>query len=714
MIFPFLGYNQLSFNWSHTYGNIQDDRSIDFCVTNTGDIIQTGVFTGTVDFDPTSGVDNRTSSPSSSENPFIQKIDEFGNVLWTRTFNSSFMFISAIACDKNGDIYLTGQFYNTVDFDPGAGTSNISAVTTDAFLLSIDASGNFKFAEKLSGPGINSGKTIYVDELINIYITGSFNDSIDLDPSVSTNYVSTVGGKDIFIAKYDGTGSLTWGKSIGCPTNNIEEAYAINVNSIGEVFIGGMFWGTMDVDPGPGVVSITGTIDGFILKLDATGNYSNVYQVGSSGPDYIRDIDFDPNGNIYAVGSFLGTVDFDPSPSSSTLTSIGNDAFALKLKPNMTFSWVKGFLGSGNNQLYKLSVNNNGLVYLGGQYDGVIDLDPQPTTFYDTSTTMDIFLAGLDTSGNYNGAITLGGNGIDNLKGIYGYDNGSMLFNGSFEDTVNFSNNDTVYRYAKGNDDAFITKWTTQNTFSYEFISACNQYVFPSGTDSTTVTGVFYDTILNVAGYDSIMTLDVTVGQTTYVSISTSSCETYLSPSGKIFDSTAVYKDTILNASMCDSIITIALVIYEMPDTNIVTNGDTLVSQAIGMTYQWLDCANSYSVISGETNQKFVPSTGGSYAVEVTNGSCVDTSICIASTVGLNQLVKEIDFSVYPNPASETLNIKGLNAPFFYKIYSCDGRIVYQENNSSKMITIDYLRKGTYLLEVTSSEGKQLTRFIKN
>ena len=120
---------------------------------------------------------------------------------------------------------------------------------------------------------------------------------------------------------------------------------------------------------------------------------------------------------------------------------------------------------------------------------------------------------------------------------------------------------------------------------------------------------------------------------TQQVTINASSCgEAYVSPSGNYtWTTSGTYTDTVFTAYSCDSIITINFTNNSI-DTAITRNGNMILSSQPNAAYTWLDCANAYAVIGGESAQSYSPAAAGSYAVAITRGTCVDTSNCFAYT----------------------------------------------------------------------------------
>jgi hypothetical protein len=152
-----------------------------------------------------------------------------------------------------GDVYTTGIFQDTIDFNPGTGVANLSAVgEEDVFILKLDANGNFLWAKSFGGIEMDQGYSIAIDAEGNVYTTGYFIDTVDFDPGTGVTNLSAVGGKDIFILKLDPNGNFVWAKSFGGI-----EGIGIAIDGMGNVITTGYFSDTVDFDPGTGVMNLT-------------------------------------------------------------------------------------------------------------------------------------------------------------------------------------------------------------------------------------------------------------------------------------------------------------------------------------------------------------------------------------------------------------------------------------------------------------------------
>ena len=197
-----IGINAQTFDWAKSFGGSGYNRGNSIAVDASGNVYTTGYFNGTGDFDPGPGTANLT--PVGFVDVFVQKLDASGNFLWAKTFggDSSGDVGNSITVDASGNVYTTGYFVGTGDFDPGAGTANLtSAGLIDIFVQKLDASGNFIWAKSFGTTDSDVGNSITVDASGNVYTSGHFSQTIDFDPGSGTTNLTSVGINDIFVLK---------------------------------------------------------------------------------------------------------------------------------------------------------------------------------------------------------------------------------------------------------------------------------------------------------------------------------------------------------------------------------------------------------------------------------------------------------------------------------------------------------------------------------
>lgn len=220
--------------------------------------------------------------------------------------------------------------------------------------------------------------------------------------------------------------NFVWAKKIGGGID--QRSSAVALDSKENVYTIGTFDGTTDFDPGPGTYNLTasGTVDGFISKLDLAGNLVWAKKIGGTRQTVAESVAIDDSDNLLITGWFEGTVDFDPGLGLFNMSSPGafSDNFILKLDSSGNFVWVKSFFG---NIIYgqSITLDKFGNIYTTGQFGGTIDFDPGPATYNLTSIGA-IFISKLNPSGNFVWAKTFEGNSYKDVNSITTDDFGNV------------------------------------------------------------------------------------------------------------------------------------------------------------------------------------------------------------------------------------------------------------------------------------------------
>jgi hypothetical protein len=387
-----------NFVWTKSIGGVNYDRGSSIVIDASGNVYTTGWFTGTVDFDPSDNVYNLTGS--GGQDIFVSKLDALGNFIWAKNIGGMYSdYGNDIAIDLLGNVYITGSFKGTADFDPGVGVYNLTSNSGDQIFISkLNSSGAFVWAKNMRG--IGNGFSIAIDMANNVYTTGRYLYTVDFDPGAGVYNLTSVGaGDDIFVSKLDASGAFVWAKRMGGTEG--DHSRSIAVDGSGNVYTTGVFQDTADFDPGAGVYNLAAlTLGTFVSKLDAWGNFVWAKQLGSDS--FGLGVVVDKACNVYTTGRFSGTGDFDPEIGIYTLTTISaGDVFVSKLDSSGTFIWAEQMRGS----LESLSTGNSifidvaGNIYFTGWFEGTVDCDPRTGIYNLTALDMnDIFIVKL--SGN--------------------------------------------------------------------------------------------------------------------------------------------------------------------------------------------------------------------------------------------------------------------------------------------------------------------------
>ncbi len=348
-------------------------------------VLITGYFYGTVDFDP--GPDTFDIVSGGGADVYILKLDSDGNFLWVKNLDGPrSSWSNDIATDRSANVLISGYFDDVIDFDPNQGIVSDTAIENiDAYVLKLDENGSFLWVNRISGSLYDMGRGVAVDSLNNVYAMGSFHDTIDIDPSTNVSQLFSNGGADVFIQKLDPAGNLIWGKSIGGIRSDI--AHSIASDAIGNVYLSGYFSETVDFDPGPQVNNLISTglnnfYDAFIQKLDQNGQFLWAKSMGGTKWDVATSITADNDGNVYTTGIFSDTVDLNPNLGQTFLASNGGfDIFIQKLNPCIakkstdvimacdSITWIDGLVYTADNNTASYTILD------GDNCDSTITLD---------------------------------------------------------------------------------------------------------------------------------------------------------------------------------------------------------------------------------------------------------------------------------------------------------------------------------------------------
>lgn len=247
-----------------------------------------------------------------------------------------------------------------------------------------------------------------------------------------------------------------------------------------------------------------------------------------------------------------------------------------------------------------------------------------------------------------------------------------------------------------------------------DIIEACDSYTWIDGNTYNSNNNTATYTLMNVSGCDSVVTLDLTINNSSQGTDVQTACYSYTWIDGNTYTSSNNSATHILtNQNGCDSIVTLDLTIDEVSDITTSINGLTITANNQNSTYQWLDCDNGFSVINNEINASFTVTQNGEYAVELTENGCVDTSGCVViSDVGLAQNNDKLGIKIYPNPTVNIIYIEGIISDS-YSIVDMNGSIVLKGEVSNYAVNVSTLKEGTYFININTENNVFRRRFVK-
>jgi hypothetical protein len=499
-------------------GGLSIDVANDVATDGSGNVYVTGSFGSTVDFDP--GVDEESITAVGNTDVYVCKFDVSGNLIWAKSFGGSGLMSGlSIAVDGLGNVYTTGSFRDTGDFNPGAAESNLtSAGETDIFICKLNPSGNFFWAVAIGGTDRDVGYGIDVDATGNVYVTGYFNGTVDFDPGAGTSNLTSAGQTDSFVLKLDTSGMFQWAGDMG--GGGYDYGRGIAVLGTG-VYTTGDFWHSASFTSGTGDIFVTGagSRDAFVQKLDTSGNVLWAKGLGGEGNDTGFGIAVDSSGSAYTTGFFTDAADFDPGAATAEVRSAGGmDAFVSKLNTSGAYVWAKAMGGLDSDYGRAIAVDSAGASHVTGNFAGTADFNPGAGMANRTSAgENDIFVAKLDAAGDFAWAKAMGGDAEDHGYGVSvyesakGLDDADVFSVGYFNGTADFDPDDGEAELTSvGSSDGFISKLVPAE--DPPVVAPTAESIAPDSTGPTNAASMDFAVVFSeaVVNFDSASDLVIT------------------------------------------------------------------------------------------------------------------------------------------------------------------------------------------------------------
>ncbi len=450
-----------SLDWVNTAGSSNGEWIEDACLDSSGNVYSIGFFRDTLRFNNSSN----TLVSRGDYDLFILKNDANGNYISCLQVGGYHEeFPRAIKYDESGYIYIIGELSDSVYISDGNSSQLIFVDTNynyarSGFLFKFDLNQTIQWSQFFKSDFRLNLNDIALDDSSNVFVVGSFEDSLRFDNSnsnynlYSTNYFSG------FLSKFDNTGRVINAVAIEGTQNVFTTEIEISDNSI---VISGHFRDTMDADPTAGTFFFNELLGNDIyitsLGLDFTFNWAK--QIASTTGIYRQSL-VEKDGFFYMGGAFLDTTYFDSNNLNSYKTTNGQwDCYILRFDNSGIINWVKHFGDSLYDFVYGIDINSSNKIFITGIYESSVDFNPDSGVYIMNTfqNSRDIFIAEFDTNGTFNWSKSIGGIGQDVGINIISSDNDTYLM-GQFENSVDFSlDSNQVFRNSFGIGDAFILK----------------------------------------------------------------------------------------------------------------------------------------------------------------------------------------------------------------------------------------------------------------
>ncbi len=305
----------------------------------------------------------------------------------------------------------------------------------------------WQIAKRGGGTSVDQGKKILTDAAGNVYIAGTFGSSAAFVSTTLTSF----GGRDIFIAKYNSLGNLQWIQQIGGTLD--EEVGGIGVDSVGNIYISGAF--RILAFFGAQMYNSTGEADVFLAKYNSTGTLQWVQTGGGFFDDIASGLYTDRSGNCFVTGSFQGLANFQ---SNNLLSNGGEDIFISKYDNGGVIRWIRQAGGPSPDLGTAICTDITEHTYVTGTFQNTAVFGTNNLT---SAGNNDIFVAKYDRYGTLVWAQASGGTGDDKPNALKSDYTGNICLTGYFTGTATFGGSPLT---SAGGKDIFLTKLNDAGT----------------------------------------------------------------------------------------------------------------------------------------------------------------------------------------------------------------------------------------------------------
>lgn len=483
IVFSFcaLAFNAQVWKWATHGGGTYSDKAQAIDVDENGNSYFCGFYNVGQPADITPSFGPFQPSANWGKEGFIAKVDKNGNFVWVKEAIGGYdERVLGIHVDKlNGFVYATGTTWgwgpNSNDLAFGTCSTNAAYGEHDQiFLGKFDLNGNCQWLVEAGGESDDHGFDITTDKWGSVYLTGFFSDAgWNGSPAVfgSFSVTAPMGDSLAFVAKLSPGGVFQWVRTFGgC---DAERDNRIECDSAGNVYIVGGFYGTKTF--GSSTLNAADH-DIFVVKYDKNGNFIWVRQAGGLLDDRANCIAIDPAQQIYITGEFRDHAIFGLDTLNNNGGPNGRDIFVSKITTAGVWEWAKkAGSDAGGERGNSICTNNKGNIFVTGTFADTAKFGGNITLLSSPISTLDIFVAAIDSLGKWRWAVKAGSALEDKGNGIACDDSCYIYTAGWFEQTATFGSvNVTAY----ASKDAYAAKLKT-TCFTYTEVTTGYDWIEP-------------------------------------------------------------------------------------------------------------------------------------------------------------------------------------------------------------------------------------------
>lgn len=631
----------------------------------------------------------------------LTNLSLFGQLdhIWSKGFGSvGTDFGYSITRDSLGDIIVCGQYAGNTDFNPSSATYILpsSPYNNNGFVAKYKPDGQFVWAVGIGGPGSEHAKSVKVDKQNNIYVCGYFSNVLEFDV-VSPVYTIQAQGSnsDGFIAKYTSAGQFVWGFGLG--SAQYDECASLGIDSSSNCYVIGRFTGPIDFDPSPSVATLVAASTNnqtFIAKYNTAGIYQWAGALNSQMSQNVYNVSVNSIGESYISGSFNGTLDVDPSTSTTTLNSATGTMFLTKYDAGGNYLWAFNLGGASTSGIpFGNALDKDGNVYLTGEFSGNLDFDPSAAFAIITpiSSLADVFLAKYSPNGTYRWAFNIGDinqPGFLRCYTVYANCRNEIYLTGQLSGLPDFDpspSSSYTLPFIGGNYDIFVSKYDSTGNFitaismgstsqdlAYSMVEDHSRNVFLTG---------FYSGTIDMDPTSNIDTLTAPTWNEIFIAKYNTPC--------------TIYPDITVSAS-----------------NNTICAGQSVTLSVSGASnYSWSTASTSSTLIVSPTVSTTYTVYGQS---DGCNSDTLSVSVNVFTCTALEQNRIQDHFSIFPNPTNDQITIFS-DRELEYELTNVIGEIVLKGviQPGEGKINVSEFPKGVYFIHTYDLGTKATHKIIK-
>ncbi len=357
-----------------------------------------------------------------------------------------------LSTDISGNIYVAGKYEQNAIF---SGTTIPCAGNHDIYLAKYSSSGSLIWIKTAGGPNGDYAQALASDGKNYVYIAGEIEGGSTINFNGSNTKLHGKGDNDIFVAKYDLDGNLSWAISEGGTGN--DKAVGISYDASGNVYVCGQYEGTVSFG-GKTTITANGDKDMFVAKYDSKGNFIWVQKAGGPGKDEALSIKSDAEGNTYVCGKYKNGAIF--GSNKLICSDLYYSAFIAKYDTDGNLKWVRTGKSDYDDLAWGITMDNSGKIFVAGEFNAYANFGSMGIS---TTGQNDIFIACYDASGNIQWLKKAGGGAVDRARGI-GCDGSNVYITGQFGGTAYFGS--TTLK-AADESDIFMASLTNEGNFRW-------------------------------------------------------------------------------------------------------------------------------------------------------------------------------------------------------------------------------------------------------